>query len=248
MPNAYAVDVSNWSGLISIQQAQGIKDAGYGRAIVSTYDPTVTRYQLESFRAVGLEAEAYVYMTFDGRTPESQIQQAHSVLNGTGIRRLWIDLEDGRASHYSVQDTVFFIANALAEAQRLGFEFGIYTRRDWWMRQTGNSTQFRGILLWDATNDHVPDLSFNPYGGWEQSYMEQHAFDQPVAGVNCDLNTYRAENVVVPTPGELSPDINKNTDITMIYQRVYGYSSGCQIENLPRLADGKRQYLVTLPA
>lgn len=183
----FAVDISNWSGVPSPEQARQIRAAGFARAICGTQHAATTQGQLDVLGAAGLALEAYTYLRFD-RDPAPQLEAGLAALGGRVVERMWLDCEaEAALERLGVAGVIEHIVQAAEACVGVVFS-GIYTRRGWWLEQTGNSTRFRDFPLWDATNDGRPDLAFSAYGGWERVTMEQFAFDQPVAGVNCDLN------------------------------------------------------------
>lgn len=222
MALGHAIDVSNFSAVPTDAQAAAIRDAGNDLAICGTQNPAITRQQASAFGRAGMATAAYGFLWFD-ESPEDQVRRALSV----GLPFLWLDCEDdetvrkqvGRpgkgASDLSAAATVDFIAKAVAACGDI--PCGIYTRRDWWMRQTANATQFKGLPLWDATNDGTPDLGFPaPYGGWLAPMMEQFAFDQVVAGISCDRNVYTKSD---------APPLGPNIDVSGFQYRGYDLSS-----------------------
>ena len=209
MTYARAIDISNYTGAPIAEQFRTARiDGNYRRVIVGTQDEAICRGQVMAAVAAGLETEAYVYLRFD-RDPAQQVEAALAVLAGLPAGRLWLDCEDDTASALTEQETIYFIANAYTACR---LPSGIYTRRDWWERQTGDTHDFAGLPLWNATNDGAGDLSFpQPYGGWTAVAMEQFAFDRDVAGFNADLNVYLVEVSdggpvsALPAPTETGP-------------------------------------------
>jgi hypothetical protein len=190
-----ALDVSNWSGTVSAEQAQCMAEHGVRLAIPGTQDYDITRQQLGAFNGAGIPTDAYVYLYFSD-DPVAQVEAALATCAGYPVGRLWLDCEDEAASALNEEATVDFIQRA-SDACINRMWTGIYTRKNWWEYQTGNSARFAAWPLWYATNDRLGDLSFYPFGGWTMPFMEQYAFDVVVCGVNTDLNVYRE---VTPEP------------------------------------------------
>lgn len=185
----FAIDCSSWTGELTVQQAQSIKDMGYSKAIVNLWGGKTCRSQIDAFQAVGMEVDGYIYFYFN-QNPEWRIDALMQNLEGRIINFLWLDWEDDETV-LSVPDTIDYIARAVKYCEGKVFT-GHYTRREWWIRRTQDTQMFAGMWLWDATNDRTADMSYNPYGGFRH-YMEQFAFDVPLLGTaagNFDLNVY----------------------------------------------------------
>lgn len=216
----YAVDCSSWTGVLTPDDAHAIKNMGFQKAIVNLwcdglrYDSqgfrdnngkTTVEWQVDAFTEAQFEVDGYIYYYFieDGPTRAGRLLRN---LNGRHINFIWDDWEDDEYQ-LTVQDTIDYI-HAVKNFWVGQLWSGHYTRREWWMRRTGNSKDFAGHPLWDATNDHSPDLSWNPYGDFRH-YMEQYAFDTalvPGRGL-FDLNVYWEAEAGDPDPDEpVEPD------------------------------------------
>jgi hypothetical protein len=199
----FAVDTSNWTGEIPLESAKCMKDSGFSLAIINLYNAHFARQQYDSYKSAGLKVHAYIYFEFD-LDPLVQLETQLAHLEGRVIDMLWIDCEDDDASNLTEQQTIDYIWK-IARACEGRVNTGIYTRSGWWLYQTGNTRVFAdaGFKLWDATNDRTANLSFNPYGGWDNSFMEQYLFDAQLCGETVDLNVYRDEPVELPDMGEV---------------------------------------------
>ena len=196
----WAVDMSNWSGKITLAQAQQMRAEGWDHAIVGLQNADIAQNQLDMLSAAGLTVDSYVYLLPD-LSASDQIAVAMDKLGGRGVQKLWLDCEG--ENWPGPQESITLIQQA-ADACIGVVWTGIYTSRNWWITHTDNSEQFKDWALWLATADDVPDLSFTPFGGWTRLAMEQFAFDRPVAGVNCDLNVVSPP--LVPVPPETPTD------------------------------------------
>lgn len=224
----FAIDCSSWTGVITPEDAGNIVDAGFAKAIVNLWcdrlrynaggmrddhGKTTVEWQIDSFRTASAEVDGYEYYYF-AQTPEGRANYLLSNLNGRLPNFIWLDWEDDETV-LTIPDTVAYIHRA--QDAHVGVQWtGHYSRREWWLRRTGNSQDFKGQWLWDATNDHTPDLSYNEYGGFQQ-YMEQYWFDAFVAGKGpLDLNVYWEpeddQPEVIPDP---DPSLFPKLDLTI---------------------------------
>lgn len=218
-----AIDLSNHSGPLSDQQAQGLKDAGIRLVLVQTVDPPagfpkgVTRQQIEACLNAGLVVDAYVWLWFDLAVED--IRRKLTLLDGLSIRRLWLDVEDQAAAKYDTLQCETLVLAALETCDRFTVtganQTGIYSGRWYWAdpRYMGNTTRFSdlGRELWDALYDYVPDASvgFVPYGGWRRVAIKQFQGTATLAGVpNVDLNALSDAELakLTTTPEEPMPD------------------------------------------
>lgn len=201
MSRRYAVDTSNWTGMIPPESAQCMREKGFDKAIINLFDGNIARQQYDAYKAAEFEVDGYIYFEFD-KDGVAQLREQLANLQGRVIGRLWIDCEDFDASYMTEAATVQYIWTIVKACEGV-VNTGIYTRKSWWEYQTANDTSFSraGLLLWDATNDASDDMSYVPYGGWQKSYMEQYRFDVELCGETVDLNVY--EDADTETPPDL---------------------------------------------
>ena len=205
----YAVDCSSWTGAMTTAQAQAIKDMGYSKAIVNLWGKDTCQSQVDAFRAVGMEVDGYIYYYFN-QDPADRTKRLLANLEGRPINFLWLDWEDDETV-LTVPDTINYIQRAQDACSGIVYT-GHYTRREWWIRRTGDSQVFAGQWIWDATNDQKPDMSWNPYGGFRH-YMEQYAFDvELLPGLGkLDLNVYEDPPALVAPPTETGSSVTTIT-------------------------------------
>ena len=202
------VDISNYTGPLDPAQVAALRD-NFGLVIVQAVDPPsppypvgVTREQVLALQAAGVEVEAYIYLWFD--EPVASVRTRLNLLNGLGIKRVWLDVEDAEGSMWyttaQCQDKVRAAVYAIAE---YGYEVGIYTAKWFWGDWMG--PEFSYLPLWVAQYDDIPDLAvFNPFGGWSQAAIKQYVGTTQLdySGVlipNVDLNV-AADPPPVATP------------------------------------------------
>lgn len=189
-----AVDVSNYTGAISEAQAEELRAAGVGRAIVQVvdpppvYPPSVFRQQIPVLLAAGLEVEAYVYLWLGGNTAQ-QVLDAIAKVGAwrTHVGRLWLDAEDVSVPEHQHAN----LAAIEAAVRACSMPTGVYTAGWWWRPYVGDSGAFAHLPLWAAEYDGEPSMRFTPFGGWSVCAMKQHAGDTSLAGISgVDLNWY----------------------------------------------------------
>lgn len=180
-----AIDISNYSGIPTVEQFQQVKALGYDLVICGTQMIQITEQQWANAIEAGLEVDFYHFLYFDGLDVQ-RLQYAHQ---WPKPRMMWVDCE------YQTTDAmpVNVINNVLQMLHVLDVPLGIYTAAWWWIPQMGDATFFKDLPLWDADYDGIENFDdFVHFGGWEKPYMKQYAGDQHVAGILCDLNVYLA--------------------------------------------------------
>ena len=184
-----AIDVSNYSGVFSREQAACWRENGYAHVICGTQRPSITRQQLEAAAAAGLTLDAYVYLYWRHNVA-AQVKEALATLAGFPVGRLWLDCEDDPAG--AGKDAIVgLIAEAVAACG--SFPRGIYTGRWWWAPNTGDSRDFAHLPLWHAEYTASPAVlpdfdAFQGYGGWTRPQMWQFQGTTSLCGVTVDLN------------------------------------------------------------
>jgi GH25 family lysozyme M1 (1,4-beta-N-acetylmuramidase) len=184
-----AVDVSNYSGPISPEQARCLRQAGVEHLIAGTQVASICRQQLEAALEAGLTIDAYVYLHWR-RDVVAEVQSARGTLAGLQVGRLWLDCEDDPAG-LSAAEVVGRVGAALEACGPAAC--GIYTGRWWWLPGTGNSTEFAGLPLWHAEYTFSPEArpdfdAFQSYGGWTRPSMWQFQGTTQVCGLSVDLD------------------------------------------------------------
>jgi GH25 family lysozyme M1 (1,4-beta-N-acetylmuramidase) len=197
-----AVDVSNYTGPITPEQARCLRGHGVAHLVAGTQVPALTRVQVGAALAAGMTADAYVYLYWrDGVL--AQVERALAAVAGLPVGRLWLDCEDDAAGLAPAQVEAL-IASAIEAAGAT--PCGIYTGRWWWTPATGDSHRFSALPLWHAEYTGSPDVwpnfdSFRPYGGWRRPAMWQFQGTTSLCGLGVDLDLVEA----VPAEGESAP-------------------------------------------
>lgn len=196
-----AIDISQGTGPITLDNVRcwvnsGVKHIIVKAAIDQEYSGTnhnrdTSKQQLETLWRAKYEAklpitvDLYLYVhwppNLNFSTPVAdQVGEAIGILKElkTGslpVGRLWIDLEEHPPSGQSVSTTVKLIGEAF---NRCGsFPCGVYTRKDWWEKYTGNTTAFSAYPLWYARYSCPANTTFNdydPFGGWTAPVAKQY--------------------------------------------------------------------------
>ena len=189
-----AIDVSNWTGEISAEQARCLAAGGVGLVVCGTQVREITRQQIAAAAGAGMRGEAYVILrwpqTADDASTGAQVRAALETIAGLPSGRLWIDCEQ----YLSLPTppparTVEHIHDAAAACD--GIACGIYTSRYWWRTVTGDTSAFAHLPLWDAryvAREGEPLPPFEPYGGWTRAVMTQWRADVTLCGLNVDLD------------------------------------------------------------
>lgn len=201
-----AVDISNWSGLITRKQVRDWKAAGVKLVICGTQRDLIAQQQLNMAAAEGLALEAYTYLYWAGDTAY-RVRHALDVIRGHPVRRLWIDCEDAVSVFGEAEFRIAFleaqIQNALDSCGDM--PHGIYTGRWWWEPNMAGSRCFVNERVWYSHYDMQPNFNdwYNgfAFGGWEHPAGKQYAGSVQLCGVNVDLN-YFAE--IVENGGDMN--------------------------------------------
>lgn len=162
----YAVDFSNWNG-------EQVRD------IIAEHQPThvvvrlgtesrrheqIAMVQLRQAQEMGCTVSAYVW-AYWGLDAAAHVKDALKIACYEPLTMVWLDAEDP-----PIGNVVEWLVQAAAEVAREGFRPGIYTRKSWWVPNTGNSTALSALPLWTANYDGRATLDTWPeerYGGWE---------------------------------------------------------------------------------
>ena len=200
-----AVDVSVYSGEISTDQWQKIKNDGYELAVVGLFHGrTVNRFagqQLSGAIQVGLEVAAYVFIApWTGWTGPQQVAagMAEAQAYKDKLRFVAVDVEADGVTGKMVRD-------ALDTVKALGQRPILYTGRWWWVGHFGDSQLFKDYSLWAAyyplflhksPDDLVEDVPL--YGGWTRESLVgwQHTNTVQFHGVTVCKDWFNSEWVM----------------------------------------------------
>jgi hypothetical protein len=216
-----ALDISNYTGPITIADVAAWRDAGVGLVIVQAVDPPAgyppgcTLQQIQTLNEADMPADAYVFFWFD--SDPGHVDHALSLLEGIKLGRVWLDLEDVSAKGYDQATTEAKVADALqrcdawSQAHNLP-STGIYTGSWYWASELymGNTQTFKGRDLWDAHYDYIPDAlqGFQSYGGWTGCVIKQHIGSSAfcdVAGLDQDCLAPEYAQAILGGPPQAEP-------------------------------------------
>jgi GH25 family lysozyme M1 (1,4-beta-N-acetylmuramidase) len=176
---AVGIDVSSYSGPISVEQFQALRSLGYEFVIVQAWGGTARNphasSQIANALRAGMQVAAYCLLKYDP-TPNGaqQVDEAIRAIGNDLIRNLSflaIDVElpqDWRLEANPTQR----IDNAIRRVREWNLRHVIYTSENNWIRITNNSVEFNGIPLWEARWPNVVNWGFfreQPrFGGWSR--------------------------------------------------------------------------------
>ncbi len=203
------IDVSNYSGPISIEQATALYALGVRKAIVQFVNPSILvhRQQIPNLKAAGISVEGYSYCWFSAGPSfiDARTQWACTEAQSFGVTHMWIDCEQSMGDNppfdHVHQPVSPSIRAAVDRVKAMGLTAGIYTAAWWWIPGASNSQEWKDLPLWNANYDLDPDLDVVNYGGWTVPRMEQYQGDTTLAGVPyIDLNSFEGTPDVPSLP------------------------------------------------
>lgn len=209
-----SVDLSNYSGPVSQDQARDLFNAGVRKAIVQLVRPDINlhREQIPALVGTGIDVEAYVYVWYSAGEQFIRDRVAWACREAADfpqIKFIWADCEQADDTgfdylHADQQYVVNMTRAAIDTIGAFGYQTGIYTARWWWIPATGDSAYFSGVFpLWNANYDHDPDIDQVNYGGWSVPKMEQFHGSTTFAGVPMvDLNSYVVAETIRPAAAD----------------------------------------------
>jgi len=186
-----AIDVSIYSGEISVDQWRKVKADGYDLAIVGLFHGrSVNPYAAQQMRTAheaGMLLAGYVLLApWMGWTGTEQVQLGMAQIDSrlrAPIEFIAVDCEiDGI--------TEGMILEALMSVEDHNLRPIIYTGWWWWYGHFNDSRAFPYIPLWAADYDGEANLDTRMYGGWTKAVGKQYAGTTMLHGVNCDLNFF----------------------------------------------------------
>lgn len=193
-----AVDISNWSGVITQRQVRDWKAAGVKLLICGTQRDLISQQQLNTAAAEDLSTEAYVYLFWAYDTAH-RVRLALNVVRGHPVKRLWIDCEDTVQVFGEAEFRIAYLEAKIQDALDACGDMprGIYTGRWWWAPMMAGSRRFVNELLWYSHYDGEANLNDwytgFAFGGWKHPTGKQYQGTTEFCGVNVDLNYFPGE-------------------------------------------------------
>lgn len=218
-----AIDVANYTQVPTAEQLDCLRADDVGRAIVGGSFGDVAPRQALAFCGAGMELEGYAWLTSQAWYVPTAAR-AVSQLDGRPVQRWWLDCEENmglltsHAVRERIRDVLALFVVAAPSARR-----GIYTRREWWVRETDDwriVEEFPALDLFESHYVHADgepcagvDVeralipAFAPFGGWTSRAMVQWHGSVRVCppnanGLNVDLDEIEEDPLDAPTKGE----------------------------------------------
>jgi hypothetical protein len=216
MPS-YGLDISRWTtdnfypglvdsqgrkvgGVLTADLVRGWRDAGFHHVMIGTNWPQIARVQLEECTKGGMTVDLYHWLYW-GEDTAALVKAGVALAQGYPVGMHWLDAEDPRGGFTQAQ-IVKKIGDSVDVVTAAGGRPGIYTRRPWWVDETGNSQAFKHLPLWhaqyikqepgDATEAERiafrQSRPFQPYGGWNEPAIWQYAGSVKALNANIDKN------------------------------------------------------------
>ena len=187
-----AVDISRYSGPVSVEQWRIVKALGYDLAIVGLWTGVRGYDQadavIRSAYGAGLHVAAYVGLE-EGWTGAHHVDKALSLLTSEAqalLKFIAVDVELRGVDLRMVWSAV----DALNER---GFRPIIYTAYSAWRNFLGDTEDFKSLPLWNANYKPDPDLDLAlMYGGWTRAVGHQYRYTTFLAGprLNVDISLF----------------------------------------------------------
>lgn len=186
-------DVSNYTGPLTPQGCQDLKNAGYvgiiAQAITGLDGNSYTTQQLAAARDHGLRIQGYVFCNHN-----SSVASRLSMFDGFDVETIWLDVEAASINSSDVDRDLRLTDKYIPAAAPIGLYSGhwVFVSHGW-LALTKWSTE--GRALWDSRYDGIPDpdAGFVSYGGWNSSAIKQFQGTSSLGSVHgIDLNVMRA--------------------------------------------------------
>jgi len=165
-----AVDCSQWSGELTVDEAIEMFSVGITTVIVATGPGDyghLAHQQATAAVAAGLAVEGYLFLEF-GFDPVAWVKDALADLEGIPVARWWLDVEDTEGGRdWAPERRGAYVQIALDTFATAGIFAHLYSGGWYWRPYMGNTTRFadQGRLLWNSYYDGDPDIDGLPYDG-----------------------------------------------------------------------------------
>lgn len=180
------MDVSNYSGTPTRENVAALVNSqNIGRVIIACQFPATFQSWYTVCQELGLGIEAYIYL-YNTTPYAAQVIDAENAIAGSGIDRLWLDIEDDTSP--------VDLASELAAIAQAGVQtpLGIYTSAGYWTAH-GNPQAGSHYPLWNASWNDGASFDLNlvaPYGGWLRARCKQYAAGYQSYGLSVDLDVW----------------------------------------------------------
>lgn len=207
------VDVSSYSGSISVSSFSQMISGGYYACIVQAWGGrgknARAAEQINNASAAGMWTGAYILLNYD-RTDQSayyQVQQGFNAIGDALYNLSFIAIDAETVPGWAINtDPTARIAAAVEAVSVYASQAGaswvypvIYTSNYMWSTLTRSTTSLSWVPLWDARYDRVADLftdngrAWVPYGGWTYRYGKQYQGTTTLYGKSVDLNVFDSD-------------------------------------------------------
>lgn len=231
MTTKVAADISNWTGELTPDRIQDLKDLGVSKVIVQIVDPpknagfpdSVWRQQIPAAYEAGFKVDIYVYL-WNYMNYSDQAVEARRKVATAGYERmvgkLWLDTED--MSYDIPKETAAAMLTRAIKAAPV--TIGVYTGK--WYADAAYPEKYLlpvGTDLWVAEYDDKPVLAtWTPLWGVTKLAMKQYEGSRElVHGGLIDLNVYE-DAPSEPEPQPELPNLAKVGALSKIAANVLG--------------------------
>lgn len=159
------IDTSQWQGTIDWAAVKPHIDGNISRCGYGGDDPTQDDKQwkrnVSECKRLGIPMEAYLYSyAYSEAMAISEAQHAIRLLKGTGIKRIWYDLEEFQYGTYAK-----LVLDAFAKViEKAGYQVGIYASESYINSYLSGVTKYP---IWCAKySSYKPNIK-QPYIGWQ---------------------------------------------------------------------------------
>lgn len=218
-----AIDISNYQGDLPAATFRGWAGNGARTIICGTDEnprnPLVFVPQVSKTREAGMRAEAYTYLFFGENGHEFDVaartnRKLDLIDSVGGIPIVWLDCEQeghGLEAWQIVNGIVYARDAVLAR----GYQCGIYTRREWWVRCTNDEQGFWNLPWWLAhysawAGHPLMSLETPLCGGKTELYRRQYSQDGRLAPYDGDLDLNVEIAPIAPPPPPPTPSLTQD--------------------------------------
>jgi hypothetical protein len=213
MAASRGLDVSSFSGLISIPTWKAVRRDGWEWVIVQAWGALsgggsgpnpLCRAQLSTGRSGGLRTAIYIVIPPDDDLHTHELIRVAKEAAGDEYEAVeWValDIEDEDRRLLHPTDPEGRLAGAVHHIPDK--PVAIYTNASYWVPMMRGSTAFSYLPLWEGNWHGVPELdhNFHSFGGWSGRAALQYQGTTTIQGFAADLNVVDPELIM----GDVDP-------------------------------------------